>query len=150
METSYLSQELEKKLRQHNSSIRYSPMKHEIRYDISSFFTQTSDDIILPNNKTIDPFVWADHCKSILISKKPYLLIPGKQFDIYGNRIGRGAGWYDRFLSKIPRKWLRIGVTDISSFSRTPIKQNLWDEKVDWIVVNKKGQVWQTYKAQKS
>lgn len=30
------------------------------------------------------------------------MLIPGRVFDVFGNRIGRGAGYYDKFLEQNP------------------------------------------------
>lgn len=36
-------------------------------------------------------------------------VVPGMCFDSHGNRIGRGKGYYDRFLAKIPHVY-KIGI----------------------------------------
>ena len=38
------------------------------------------------------------------------IVVPGLAFTPEGNRLGRGAGFYDRFLSQIPGPMLRVGV----------------------------------------
>ncbi|MDD5450140.1 MAG: 5-formyltetrahydrofolate cyclo-ligase [Candidatus Omnitrophica bacterium] len=38
------------------------------------------------------------------------VLVPGLSFDIEGNRLGRGKGYYDRFLKKLPKNALTIGL----------------------------------------
>jgi len=39
------------------------------------------------------------------------VLTPGQAFGRRGERLGRGAGYYDRFFAKIPAHALRVGVT---------------------------------------
>jgi len=38
------------------------------------------------------------------------VIVPGVAFDKKGNRLGRGEGYYDRFLKKLPQKTPKIGL----------------------------------------
>ena len=40
-------------------------------------------------------------------------LVPGLAFDLSGNRLGRGAGYYDKLLVNYPKS-LKIGITNNS------------------------------------
>ncbi len=39
------------------------------------------------------------------------VLVPGLAFDIHGNRLGRGKGYYDELLERLPVGVVRVGVT---------------------------------------
>lgn len=58
-------------------------------------------------------------------------LVPGLGFDPGGNRLGHGAGHYDRLLAGCPA--LRVGVAfDCQRVERIPSRSG--DEPMDWIV----------------
>jgi 5-formyltetrahydrofolate cyclo-ligase len=38
------------------------------------------------------------------------IIIPGLAFDLSGNRLGHGAGYYDRFLHNIPSHIIKLGL----------------------------------------
>lgn len=60
------------------------------------------------------------------------VLVPGLVFDREGGRLGRGKGYYDRFLTSLPRSTARIGVTtDSSIVDRVPTDER--DQRVGWL-----------------
>lgn len=38
------------------------------------------------------------------------VLVPGLAFDLWGGRLGRGAGYYDALLARMDRRVVRVGV----------------------------------------
>ena len=58
------------------------------------------------------------------------ILVPGVAFDPQGGRLGRGKGYYDRFLKKTPERILKIGLAfDLQMFDTIPMSEN--DQYVD-------------------
>ena len=137
MNDSHLLNKLNTILLECYTTIVYEPLLNEVDYTKVPLKNEIFiKKIILPNDKNSDPYVWVDRCKNYCKDKNVCILIPGRQFDIYGTRHGRGGGWYDRFLEKAPKKWIRIGITDIANFSMTQLNRKLLDEPMDWIIVN--------------
>ena len=67
------------------------------------------------------------------------LLIPLVAFDRELNRLGYGGGYYDRLINKISRKKkvIKIGLAfSIQEIDEVPI--NKYDQKLDYIITNKK------------
>jgi len=75
-----------------------------------------------PINKTIP----ADFQPSIIF-------VPGVVFDKKGNRIGRGLGYYDKFLAGLPSGTLKIGLAfDCQVASAVPTED--FDQRLDQVI----------------
>ena len=61
------------------------------------------------------------------------LLLPGIVFDMFGNRIGYGKGFYDNFLKK-KRSKINLGVCFENQILDESIPSDEFDEKVDGII----------------
>ncbi len=62
------------------------------------------------------------------------VIVPGLGFDRKRNRLGRGAGFYDRFLQKLAPSVQRIGIAfDFQILDNLPTHLSL-DQKVDVVV----------------
>ena len=62
------------------------------------------------------------------------IVVPGMSFDKEGNRLGRGKGYYDRFLSQLKHAY-KIGVCfDFQCVKEVPTDEN--DIKMDEVIDN--------------
>ncbi len=76
-------------------------------------------------NEPENPEFFLDRCIDVV-------LVPGVAFDNCGNRIGYGKGYYDKFLSMLDKKTVKVGF----SFNRCIVKSignNEWDIPVDFL-----------------
>ena len=65
------------------------------------------------------------------------IIVPGTAFDIKGNRMGYGGGFYDRFLKQTKDDCIKIGICfDFQIFDSIPYQD--YDIPVDLIVTEKR------------
>jgi 5-formyltetrahydrofolate cyclo-ligase len=79
---------------------------------------------------------------SLVFDSKPEsicVICPGLGFNLKGERLGKGGGYYDRFLKKLKEfcpKVTTIGVCfDFQLVDEIPMDEK--DQKIDFICVNK-------------
>lgn len=83
----------------------------------------------------LEPFVSEDRLRDL--DDIDFIIIPGAAFDIYGNRLGYGAGFYDMLLSKMKKK-IPIVAPAYEEQIVEKIPAEPHDIKVDKIVTDKK------------
>lgn len=65
------------------------------------------------------------------------VLVPGAAFDVSGNRLGRGQGWYDRLLGSMKHRWTTVGLAyELQIVEKVPVES--WDRRVDYIATEKR------------
>jgi len=70
-------------------------------------------------------------CPEIPLDKFDLVLVPGMAFDLHGNRLGRGRGFYDRLLQTISGVKCGIGY-DLQLLEDIPTEPH--DAKVDFVL----------------
>jgi 5-formyltetrahydrofolate cyclo-ligase len=73
----------------------------------------------------------AAHCTEISLSRFDLVLVPGMAFDLQGNRLGRGRGFYDRLLADASGIKCGVGY-DFQLLEKIPAEPH--DAKVTFIL----------------
>ena len=117
--------------------ITYVPLRTEVPFrDFLSLPPSILTYEIAPR-AALDPFREAEKAIATVGDQQAVILIPGRRFDAAGTRHGQGGGWYDRFLSRVPREWSRIGFCFERQFSSDPLPRESWDQAMDFVFVAK-------------
>ncbi len=78
-----------------------------------------------------------ERTKEVDIKEIDMVVVPGLAFDKEKNRLGRGAGFYDRFLQNITTPTKKVGIAfEFQILENLPTNLS-WDQKVDTIVSEK-------------
>lgn len=65
------------------------------------------------------------------------LIVPGVAFDLQGNRLGYGGGYYDRFFERLrPGVPLVALAFELQIIPRVPVEP--WDRRMDWLVTEER------------
>jgi 5-formyltetrahydrofolate cyclo-ligase len=65
------------------------------------------------------------------------VFVPGLAFDLHGNRLGRGQGWYDRLLAALDESVRFIGLAYELQISGE-VPTDPWDRKVHHIITERR------------
>jgi 5-formyltetrahydrofolate cyclo-ligase len=61
------------------------------------------------------------------------VFVPGVAFDLRGNRLGRGRGWYDRLLGRLGARATSVGLTyEFQIIGEVPVDS--WDQRVQFLI----------------
>lgn len=72
-------------------------------------------------------------CNIVYPEMLDVVIVPGIAFDIYKNRMGFGAGYYDRFLSNVSGECKKIGICfDFQVLDKIPYEEH--DVPLDMLV----------------
>lgn len=78
------------------------------------------------------------HCEEISPDMPTFHVIPGVVFDLRGNRIGYGKGYYDRFLKKLSPNAVTVGLAfDCQIVDSVPVEPT--DIPLQYLITPKRG-----------
>lgn len=131
--------------------ITYVPLRGEVDFTTPVPLPKGTVAYSIPPRASLDPVKEATQIMGMIGTTPTAILIPGRRFDASGTRHGQGGGWYDRFLTKVPREWLRVGFCYEDQLSPTPLLRQSWDQAMDYVVVvNRENTVTAVYSSEGS
>ncbi|MGF1678591.1 MAG: 5-formyltetrahydrofolate cyclo-ligase [Candidatus Methylacidiphilales bacterium] len=74
------------------------PKVHPATREMKLYSVRSPERLVRGNYGILEPDT--DHAESVDISRVELICVPGLGFDPLGNRLGRGYGFYDRFLNQ--------------------------------------------------
>lgn len=115
--------------------VTYMPLRTEVAFRDFIAPPESAEAYEIAPRASLDPFEEARKAAAFAGGRKAAVLMPGRAFDAYGTRLGQGGGWYDRFLSVVPKEWIRVGFCTKERFSETRLPREPWDEPVDYVCI---------------
>ncbi len=132
------SEELSALIASYRAFVTYVPLQTEVAiFDLISLPKDALIYEIAPR-ASLDPKTEASRALERIGTDPAFMFIPGRRFDVTGTRHGQGGGWYDRFLTFVPREWLRVGVCFEEQLSQEPLRREAWDQAMDVVCVVQK------------
>lgn len=75
--------------------------------------------------------------RPVVINSLDLVIVPGLAFDAQGNRLGRGGGYYDRFLKRLAPTTATIGLAfDQQIIDHVPVDER--DIRMDMVVTDRR------------
>ncbi len=104
------------------------PRMAENSNDMDFYFIDSLKDSFSDDNKykILEPPLLNKKVESDKIPEKSVFLVPGLAFNLEGSRLGRGKGFYDRYLSRISEKnQCFCGVCTVNIVTKAiPVEEN--------------------------
>lgn len=117
------------------NSPKHTPVisKTHFKKNMLSHHPMTANDDLQESNYGIpEPL----HSTAISPESLDLVFVPLLAFDTFGNRVGYGAGFYDRFLSQCLKSTLKVGLA-ISLPMGTTIETHEYDIPLDLCITHK-------------
>jgi len=84
------------------------PVVEKIQRKLIPTLISSMEDLHTGTHGIFEPHLDPD--KTVALKDLDVVVVPGLAFDRQNNRLGRGAGYYDRFLSLLPETTATIGL----------------------------------------
>ena len=75
-----------------------------------------------------------EYIQPIQIEKLDLIIVPGLVFDRQGNRIGHGAGYYDRFFERVPLSIPKVALAFQYQIVKDQWRVDAWDTPMNGII----------------
>ena len=115
----------------------YCPLTYKNEMEFYRIFSL--DDLKEGNFHVLEPTPIAERKLKFLSERCYCMILPGLMFDMKGNRLGYGKGYYDKYLAKISHeiKITTIGLTYEGTLKKEiPIENT--DQNIDYVVTESK------------
>ena len=107
----------------------YLPIYDKVKESYEMALVKDSKDLVEGKFGILEP---SSDCPLAAVDEIKLWLIPGRAFDKYGNRLGRGKGFYDRLLAG--ESGVKVGVTaDGKVLDSLPVDE--WDIKMNFLLL---------------